>query len=67
MSMQGRWIRRETQRVCRQGSVLPAVGWVLIAAGLLLLFVCVPGWAWAALAGILLVLAGYALLRLGRR
>ena len=42
------------------------VGVVLIALGLLLLFLCIPGWAWAALGGIVLVAAGWLLLRLGQ-
>lgn len=45
-------------------SVLQIIGIVLIAVGLLLLFICIPGWAWAAIIGILLILAGYFLLRL---
>ncbi len=43
------------------------VGAVLIAAGLLLLFLCIPGWAWAALAGAALVILGYVLIQGGRR
>lgn len=43
------------------------VGLLLIALGLTLLFLCIPGWAWAALAGCLLVAAGYLLIRLGGR
>ena len=43
------------------------VGLLLMAAGLVLLFLCVPGWAWAALIGALLVAAGFWLLTLGRR
>ena len=39
----------------------------LIALGLLLLFLCIPGWAWAALAGCLLVAAGFLLIRVSRR
>ena len=42
---------------------MPTIGLVLIAAGLILLFACIPGWAWAALAGILLIVVGYALIR----
>ena len=37
-----------------------------LAAGLLLMFLCIPGWAWAALAGILLIAAGCALIHLSR-
>lgn len=45
---------------------LAAVGVILLAAGLLLMFLCIPGWAWAALAGILLIAAGCALIHLSR-
>lgn len=53
----------------RSSNGLQILGIALIVLGLLLLFICIPGWAWAALAGILLVLAGFLLLRLnsGRR
>ena len=44
--------------------VLQIIGLILIAVGLLLLFLCIPGWAWAALIGIILIAAGYLLLRL---
>ena len=44
--------------------VLQVIGLILIAIGLLLLFLCIPGWAWAALIGIILIAAGYLLLRL---
>lgn len=37
---------------------------LMILLGLFLIFICVPGWAWAAAAGILLIIAGYLLLRL---
>ncbi|MBQ8200736.1 MAG: hypothetical protein IJZ74_03090 [Clostridia bacterium] len=43
------------------------LGSVMIAAGLLLLFLCIPGWAWAALAGAALVALGYWLIQCGRR
>lgn len=52
----------------RRGSLLPCdpgrirlAGIVLMAVGLLLLFLCIPGWAWLALAGSLLLIAGYLL------
>lgn len=38
------------------------LGVLFIAAGLVLLFLCIPGWAWAALVGALLVAAGFWLL-----
>ena len=40
------------------------LGAVLLAAGLLLLFLCVPGWAWAALVGAMLVALGLWLITL---
>jgi hypothetical protein len=43
------------------------LGCVFIALGLLLLFLCIPGWAWAAVAGTALVSAGWALLNTCRR
>lgn len=60
-------VNRTTGRRCYpQRSILPAVGVILIAAGLLLLFLCIPGWAWAALAGVALIAVGYVLIRLGK-
>lgn len=64
--MQNGWRRAGETRCYKQGSALPLIGVVLIAAGLLLVFLCIPGWAWAALAGITLIAAGYVLIRLGR-
>lgn len=43
------------------------LGCVFIAAGLLLLFLCIPGWAWAAMAGAVLICAGWALIGTCRR
>ena len=43
------------------------LGCVFICAGLLLLFLCIPGWAWAALAGSALVCSGWALINTCRR
>ena len=40
------------------------LGAMLLAAGLLLLFLCVPGWAWAALVGAMLVAFGLWLITL---
>ena len=45
--------------------LLLAVGLVLAAAGLLLLFLCIPGWAWTALIGAVLLAAGLWLATLG--
>lgn len=55
---------RGISKRCYKGNALPTIGIVLIAAGLILLFACIPGWAWAALAGLLLIVVGYALIRL---
>ena len=38
------------------------LGCLCISAGLVLLFLCIPGWAWAALAGMTLILAGWVLI-----
>ena len=65
--MQSGWVRPGERRCYKHGSILPVIGLVLIAVGLLLVFLCIPGWAWAALAGIALIAAGYVLIRLGRR
>lgn len=43
------------------------VGVVLLGLGLLLMFLCIPGWAWAALAGIVLIATGYGLIRLAMK
>lgn len=43
------------------------IGLALIGLGLLLLFLCIPGWAWAALAGCLLVAVGFLLIRVSGR
>ena len=61
--MHDRYRRPPVKRYQRSRPLLLA-GCLLLAAGLLLMFLCIPGWAWAALAGILLIGAGYALIRL---
>ena len=38
-------------------------GGTLIALGLLLIFLCIPGWAWAALGGAALIAVGWLLIR----
>lgn len=48
------------------GSVVTA-GIAMLTVGLLLIFLCLPGWAWAALTGLLLVVAGMLLIRAGGR
>lgn len=64
--MQSGWSKQAHQRCYPHASALPAVGAVLVGVGLILLFVCIPGWAWAALAGLLLIALGYGLIRLGK-
>lgn len=64
--MQNGWNRPGQKRCYRQGSTAPIIGAVLIAAGLILLFLCIPGWAWAALAGILLIAAGFVFIYAGK-
>lgn len=39
-------------------------GYVLLIVGVILLFFCIPGWAWLAILGLALIIAGYFLLRL---
>lgn len=46
---------------CRSFAAL--IGYVLLAAGIILLFICIPGWVWLALAGVLLIAAGWLVLR----
>lgn len=57
-----------TMRRCyrRPGGALTVTGGILIAAGLLLLFLCIPGWAWAALGGAALIVLGWLLIRIGK-
>lgn len=62
--MQNGWEGRGYKR-CYRSSALPALGAVLIGVGLVLLFVCIPGWAWLALTGLVLIVAGAVLVRLG--
>ena len=53
-----------TRRCNPAQPTLLIIGVVLLGLGLLLMFLCIPGWAWAILAGIALIAAGYALIRL---
>lgn len=45
---------------------LMIAGYVLVAIGILLLFICIPCWAWLALLGVALMAAGMLLLRLSK-
>lgn len=51
------------QRGDRDDGLWRLIGCGFIVAGLLLLFLCIPGWAWTALAGAALVTAGWALIK----
>ncbi len=42
--------------------ILRIIGAALIAAGVLLLIWCIPGWAWVSLIGIVLIVAGVLLI-----
>jgi len=47
---------------CQSG--VKVVGYVLLALGIVLLFICIPGWVWLALIGVLLIAAGWLILRM---
>ena len=49
---------------CERNIVLMIAGYALLAAGIILLFVCIPGWVWLALVGVVLMAAGILLLKL---
>lgn len=45
---------------------LIAAGYVLLGLGVILLFACIPCWAWFALLGVGLIALGWLLLKLGK-
>lgn len=45
---------------------LMIAGYALVALGIILLFVCIPCWAWLALLGVGLMVAGVLVLRLSK-
>ena len=49
-----------------QNKALTIAGCILLVTGILLLFLCIPVWAWLALFGILLIAAGFVLLRISQ-
>ena len=49
-----------------ENKIAAIAGYVLIAIGIILLFCCIPGWAWLALLGVVLLAAGVLLLRISR-
>lgn len=61
------WRQEEEVRVqCYPGGgsvLLRVAGYVLIGAGVILILLCVPGWAWLALVGAALILLGVLLIR----
>ena len=61
------WQREDDVRVqCYPSGgsfLLRIAGYVLIGAGVLLILLCVPGWAWLALVGAALILLGLLLIR----
>lgn len=60
--------KRPRPAVRMQGAgEIRVLGLVMIMAGLVLLFLCIPGWAWAVLIGAALVAAGYCLLTCGQK
>lgn len=65
----GRGYRRRPRPVrrLRDTPEIRLLGVLLLAAGMVLLFLCVPGWAWAALIGAALVACGLWLVTFGAR
>lgn len=61
-------MRQNMERIypCERKSGLMAAGYALLTVGIILLFVCIPGWVWLALLGVLLMAAGTLLLKLSR-
>lgn len=45
---------------------LMIAGYVLVGLGIILLFVCIPCWAWFALLGVAFMIAGVLLLRFSK-
>ena len=45
---------------------LIVIGYALLGLGVILLFACIPCWAWFALLGVGLIALGWLLLRLGK-
>lgn len=64
--MQNGWNRpgRGRPSSCHHG-MWKLVGAALMIAGMVLLFLCIPGWAWAALLGTALIVAGLVVMKMG--
>ncbi len=45
---------------------LTLAAYALLAIGIVLVFLCVPAWAWLALLGVLLMAAGFVLLQISQ-
>ena len=61
--MNGGRDRCRSKRYVHDEHRIQAAGAILIALGLLLLFACIPGWLWLAVFGVLLMAAGWLLLK----
>ncbi len=61
------WRREDAVRVrcypSGKSILLRAAGYVLIGAGVLVILLCVPEWAWISLVGAALILLGFTLAR----
>ncbi len=64
--MQSGWNRpgRGRPGSCHHGG-WKLMGAALVIAGMVLLFLCIPGWAWAALLGTALIVAGLVVMKFG--
>lgn len=47
-------------------TIMMIAGYALVIVGIILLFVCIPYWAWLALLGVGLMIAGVLLLRISK-
>ena len=61
------WQRENEVRVqcypSGRSAILRIAGFLLIGAGIILILLCVPGWAWLAFVGAALILLGIMLIR----
>ena len=59
----------QEQVVChrpKENRTVVVIGAVLVGVGALLLFLCVPGWAWTALLALAFICVGLVLLKIGK-
>ncbi|NCB05095.1 MAG: hypothetical protein EOM69_06185 [Clostridia bacterium] len=62
-------VRRSTTSACYPSSErkpFEVLGYILIGVGVILLFLCIPGWAWVALIGVVMVVLGYFLVKISK-